>query len=82
MHFANTIETRHGRLNFYYNKIYTANGERFHISFVEKNKTSSLLMKENEQIWSIINRENCPDWIIELEPKFRTIIALHSAGIE
>ena len=30
-------------------------------------------------IWSIVNTKNCPDWIIELEEKFRTLIAMHIA---
>jgi hypothetical protein len=83
MHFARNLETSQGRLNFYFNKIFTATGERFHISVMVKNKSIGILMDRDEEgNWQMINKETCPEWILQLEKKLQTVIAIYLSGIE
>jgi hypothetical protein len=74
-HFTSTIRTKEGNLNFYFNKIFTAQGVRYHVSVIPRdNKMITFrMMKENNR-WYIDNPKGCPEWIISLEPVINDVI--------
>lgn len=74
MHFDKTLDTEVGRLNFYFNKIYIATLERFHVSVIEKNKVISVLMENMGGTWKILNIQTYPVWIRDLEASFNAEI--------
>lgn len=66
--FSKRIEYGNDTLTFYFNSIYTVEGDRFHVSVVGKDKkVYSFLMKKVGKRWVIINPDNCPDWIVHME---------------
>ena len=67
-HFLKRLESNKTFLNFYFNRIYTVEGDRFHISVVGTDKKAySFIMQQKGDIWQIVNAQNCPSWIVELE---------------
>jgi hypothetical protein len=74
-HFTRTIRTQEGNLNFYFNRIFTAQGFRYHVSVLLKNKNiiAFRMQKENNR-WYIDNPKDCPEWIVSLEPLFSDVI--------
>jgi hypothetical protein len=55
--------------------IYTAEGIRYHISVVDKDrKAYSFKMKEGQGRWVLANRKICPYWILQLESQISDII--------
>ena len=77
-HFFKHLEYYKTYLNFYFNRIFTVEGDRFHISVVGTDKKAySFLMQQKGISWHIVNPDNCPAWIVELEEKLsHTIIEL------
>jgi hypothetical protein len=79
-YFTKRIETRYGAINFYFNRIYTVEGVRYHVSGVEKDKKVLIFtMKELLGIWHIANAISCPNWITALEPEFEKAILANLA---
>ena len=53
---------------FFFNKIHTANGIRYHVSVIDKGKRScSFDREEKKGAWKIINAPKIPDWIMNIE---------------
>ena len=74
-HFNETIGTSEGNLIFYFNRMFTANGLRFHVSVVDKNrKLVSFKMLRDNSKWLIENKDGCPHWIISLEGELSEVI--------
>jgi hypothetical protein len=52
------------------------------VSFIDKESRNVVMfiMLKYEERWSIIDPQNHPDWLIELEPKLSEIISVHLKG--
>jgi hypothetical protein len=74
-HFTHVIRTKDGNLNFYFNRIFTAQGVRYHVSVLPKQgKMISFRMQKENNRWYIDNPKDCPEWIVNLEPVFSDAI--------
>ena len=73
-HFIKRIETGNRWYNFYFNLIHSVDGIRFHVSVVDSGKTTSLLMRQHENKWVMISKENCPPWILDVESRLSDAI--------
>jgi len=74
-HFTRTIQTREGNLNFYFNRIFTAHGVRYHVSAASRNgRMVAFKMKEENNRWFIDNPKDCPEWVISLEQELSEVI--------
>jgi hypothetical protein len=67
-HFTKGIDTPRGKFTFHFNRIFTAGGDNYHISFVDnKHKAQMFNMIESGGRWNIVDLENLPDWIVTIE---------------
>ena len=70
LHFSARIKTSQGYLNFYFNRIFSADGVRYHVSVLGKDKKSLMFnMEEKQGRWYLANPSNCPDWLVNVEPR-------------
>jgi hypothetical protein len=73
--FSKRIDYGKDSLTFYFNNIYTVEGDRYHVSVVGRDKkVYSFLMKMDGERWIITNPDNCPDWIVHLQDFYSTAI--------
>lgn len=80
-HFTKRIEVEGHFYSFYFNRIFTVEGIRYHVSVVDKNrKAHSFNMKEQEGKWVIVNQRKHVGWIVKLEPKLSEIIIENQSG--
>jgi hypothetical protein len=74
-HFAIRMETPSGMVTFYFNRLFNADGFRYHISVVDREgKAHVVNMIEQRGRWKIMNPQNCPEWIVRLESDFEALI--------
>ncbi len=77
-HFTKHIVTSIGRLEFFFNRIYTVNGIRYHVS-VKDNKrlTHAFYMETKNSNWQIVKVPAPPDWVLEVESQLAGTIENH-----
>jgi LEA14-like dessication related protein len=75
-YFTKRLEIENSYINLYFNRIYTAEGAKYHVSCIDpkSRKVISFYMTENWGKWAVVNSQNCPDWIQKLEPTFSEYI--------
>jgi len=67
-YFTKRIQTFNGLINFYFNRIYTAEGIRYHVSCMDiRRKTHAFSMVEMLGQWIVAHNCKCPTWIKNLE---------------
>jgi hypothetical protein len=67
-HFKSSIRTAQGSFNFYFNRVHTAFGIRYHLSTIGRNgKAIIFYMEENRGKWMIVRNDDTPAWIIDIE---------------
>ena len=60
---------------FFFNKIHTATGLRYHVSVKDKENNPYFFdMEEKEGKWKIIDAPKVPDWIMNIEQKLENAI--------
>lgn len=60
---------------FFFNRIYTAAGIRFHVSVIDgAGKLSQFIMADQHRAWKIVSDPLPPDWIVALEAKLSQVI--------
>lgn len=80
-HFVSRLHTHQGHLNFYFNLIYTAEGERYYVSTVTRDGKTLTFYTLNEQgNWKLVDPTTCPGWIVEMEERFATEIIQYQIG--
>ena len=63
---------------FFFNRIYTANGTKYHVSVMDKyNESYFFIMENKDGSWKIINAPKLPDWIMNLEEQLEHAILEH-----
>ena len=73
------LETSYGTFNIYVNRIFTEEEILLHISFVDKqNKTHIVMMRYTSGKWSLDQPEKHPSWILHLKDEFVSLIAKNS----
>jgi hypothetical protein len=74
-YFTKRIKTPHGHVNFYFNRLYTVEGIRYHVSCIDtKRKTHTFLLHELVGQWVFVNPAKCVLWIKKLEKEFEMAI--------
>ena len=66
-HFMKRLNTSLGALNFYFNRIYTAEGMCYHVSVLFDGKVTSFNMHELDGDWKFVDEANCPTWIHSIQ---------------
>ena len=74
-YFTKRIRTLYGYINFYFNRIYTAEGVRYHISCMDtRRKTYAFNMVEMLGHWIVSHNSKCPNWIKNIEKELEQAI--------
>ena len=76
-HFVNRIQTGKGTLNFYFNRIYTVDGTKYHVSVVNGALSHYFIMQDGGERWDFSDITILPQWLIELRTKLETAINNH-----
>jgi hypothetical protein len=77
-YFTKSIDTTDGSFLFHFNRIYTVEGTRYHVSVADKRGHSlSFNMHQIDSKWKLVNSSNCPSWILTLEPELSRAIIEH-----
>jgi hypothetical protein len=60
---------------FFFNRIYTVHGVRYHISVMDKQRAVYILHMEIEKgKWYLVNKAKLPEWILAVEDKLEKAI--------
>jgi hypothetical protein len=77
-HFLRRLKANNAFLNFYFNRIFTAEGVRFHVSVIDrKHQLHTLNLEEVDKRWRIVKPEACPLWLLEMEKTLAEEIINH-----
>lgn len=78
-HFTKHIATSIGRLEFFFNRIYTVNGTRYHVSVKDDQRlTHTFYMEIKNSNWEIVKvPSQPPHWVLEVEQELATAIDNH-----
>ena len=81
-HFVKRLKTIYGYYNFYFNRIFTATGVRYHVSVrdTKSNRSYMFNMEEKQDSWTISDISGCPEWITSLEKEYEKAIHDHLAS--
>ena len=75
LYFTKRIRTPHGHINFYFNRMYTVEGVRYHVSCIDdKRKTHAFQLQELLGQWVFAHPGKCVLWIKKLEKEFEKAI--------
>jgi hypothetical protein len=75
------MQSPHGNFNVYVNLLRSEGEMVFHISFVDKkNKLHVLLLRQENNAWSLMNPEQQPHWVLELLPQLQELLVKHLAA--
>ena len=61
-------------LEFLFNRIYTADDIRYHVSVMDRNGNYYFTMEQSNGAWRIVNAPKVPDWIMGVEKKLENAI--------
>jgi hypothetical protein len=76
-HFTKRVITTIGLRTFYFNRIYTVNGAKYHVS-VQDGASYYFMMIERNGSWLIDGtKERLPYWIMEAEKELENAIHEH-----
>ena len=75
--FTKNIQTQKGVLTFYFNRIYTVNGLKYHVSARDGRLSHYFMMGDGSEQWHFTDVTYLPGWIIELEGKLEEVINEH-----
>ena len=77
-HFTKRLKTEFGNPEFFFNRIFTVSGVRYHVSVRDDKRKSHLFnMDVKSGVWFIVNAPKTADWIIALESKLSSAIIEH-----
>jgi hypothetical protein len=66
--FTTRLKTKEGTFQFYFNRLMTPEGVRYHVSVTDKqNKTHIFLMQKKHSLWQMVDAYSIPYWILLLE---------------
>ena len=74
-HYTKRFETEQGDLDFHFNLIPTAAGDRYHVTVVDREgRLHVFAMKCSDGEWEIIENDETPQWIFKLRQKLSNAI--------
>jgi hypothetical protein len=76
-YFKELIQTEKGLLTFYFNRIFTVSGIKYHVSARAGKLTHYFMMEDGGGVWGFTDATALSDWIIELRPKLEDAIKKH-----
>ena len=77
-YFTWSLPTNEGRsLIFHFNRIFTVNGPRYHISVKTVSSTYYFLMQQTGENWEFTDLTNLPAWLIDLKEELELVIVEH-----
>ena len=77
-HFTKHIDTSIGRLEFFFNRIYTVNGTRYHVSVKDgKRVTYTFYLETKNDTWQVVKVPTPPDWILAVESDLARVVEKH-----
>jgi hypothetical protein len=76
-YFTKNIQTQKGVLTFYFNRIYTVNGAKYHVSARDSTAAHYFMMAGGNEQWHFSDSTELPEWIIELEKELEKAINNH-----
>lgn len=77
-YFTRSLPTNEGRsLIFHFNRIFTVNGTRYHISVKTVSSTYYFLMQQTGENWEFTDLTNLPAWLIDLKEELELVIVEH-----
>jgi hypothetical protein len=76
-HFTKEITTHRGTFNFYFNRIFTVNGTKYHVSVRGGGITYYFMMEEEDGKWKVSTIPMPSNWIIDLETELEKAILEH-----
>ena len=79
--FSKTIQTEKGIMNFYFNRVYTPDGARYHVSAMAKNNRAVICyMEQRGDEWHLVMRDANAPWLTEIENELSRAIREHRSG--
>jgi hypothetical protein len=76
--FTTRIQTKDGAFQFYFNRIFTTNGVRYHISVMDRqNKSHVFYMELENGSWHLVDESRTPDWIVSVQSDLQLAIINH-----
>jgi hypothetical protein len=80
-HFTKIIGTEYGSMNFYFNRIFIAEGIRYHVSAIGTNGRAIIFHLEKiGNNWCLVKTEDVPHWLLAIEQKLSNAISEHIYG--
>ena len=74
--FKTNIKVRNGfSPEFFFHKIFTASGDRYHISLIKDGEMYNFIMAEKVAGWKIISAPEPPQWVLDIEHELGEILA-------
>ncbi|RYE26790.1 MAG: hypothetical protein EOP48_34925 [Sphingobacteriales bacterium] len=74
VHFTKQIETPKGSRKFYFNRIFTVDGVKYHVSVVDTSSCYFIIQKQSGN-WKISTQSNVPSWLLDVESELGLAIA-------
>lgn len=75
--FTKHIQTERGMIPFYFNRIYTVNGTKYHVTVRDGKSTHYFMMGDGNGQWHFSDITFLPDWVMVLERKLEEAIIEH-----
>jgi hypothetical protein len=76
--FSKQIASENGLFQFFFDRISTTNGIKYHVSVrVEKNTSCHFTMEPKDGRWKIVSAPLPPSWILKLEDELSKEISNH-----
>lgn len=76
-HFTKQIQTTLGLKTFHFNRIFTVNGTKYHLSVTEHATSYYFLMEERNGSWLIAETIELPLWIRQADKELEKAIWEH-----
>ena len=79
-HFKKHIPTDFGNPEFFFNRIFTPLGAKYHVAVLDNERQHIFFnMEENEGKWYIAEPLKAPGWLLKIESELSDAIVSHKA---
>jgi hypothetical protein len=74
LHFKKSLQANFGNNLFYFNRIFTSNGVKYHIAVSDEKQQHIFYMEVKKAKWHIVESPQVHDWIKQLESELSLAI--------
>ena len=79
-HFKKHIPTDFGNPEFFFNRIFTPIGTKYHVGVLDSERRHIFFnMEAKEGKWHIADAPKIPDWLLKIESELSNAIVSHKA---